>query len=66
MTHDISIPTTSTLIGLRQMDASHIACAIHAKADCFLTTDKKILNKNVNGIQILNPIDFIRRYYHDD
>ena len=48
--------------GLRQMDASHIACAIHLNADCFLTTDKKILNKPITGIAILNPIDFLRRY----
>ena len=49
-------------LGLRQMDASHIACAIHLKADCFLTTDKKILNKPITEILVMNPIDFIRRY----
>lgn len=48
--------------GLRQMDASHIACAIYLNADYFLTTDKKILNKHVAEISILNPIDFLRRY----
>jgi predicted nucleic acid-binding protein len=52
-------------IGLRQMDAAHLACAIVSQADCFLTTDKKILNKNITEIAVLNPIDFIRRYYHD-
>jgi predicted nucleic acid-binding protein len=51
--------------GLRQMDAAHIACAIDAEADCFLTTDKKILNKHIAEIPVLNPIDFIRRHYHD-
>ena len=50
--------------GLRQMDASHISCAIHLGADCFLTTDKKILNKAIKEIEILNPIDFIRRYFY--
>ena len=49
--------------GLQQMDASHIACAIHLGADYFLTTDKKILNKHIDGIIVLNPIDFIRRLY---
>ena len=49
-------------LGLRQMDASHIACAIELSADCFLTTDKRILNKPVSGIELLNPIDFVRRY----
>ena len=49
-------------LGLRQMDASHIACAIHLGANCFLTTDKKVLNKQIAEIEIMNPIDFIRRY----
>lgn len=48
--------------GLRPKDAAHIACAIYAVADYFLTTDKKILNKPVTGIQIVNPVDFVRRY----
>lgn len=49
-------------LGLKQMDAAHVACAIHLKADCFLTTDKGILNKPITGISVLNPIDFVRRY----
>ena len=52
-------------IGLRQKDASHIACAIYAGADFFITTDKKILNKPVQGINLINPIDFVRRYLND-
>ncbi|MDR2162497.1 MAG: PIN domain-containing protein [Clostridiales Family XIII bacterium] len=53
-------------LGLRQMDAAHIACAIALGADCFLTTDKKILNKPITGIAILNPIDFLRRYVDEE
>ena len=49
-------------LGLKQKDASHIACAIYANADYFLTTDKKILNKPIAGIQLINPIEFVRRY----
>ena len=49
-------------IDLRQKDASHIACAIYANAAFFITTDKKILNKPVQGIRLINPIDFVRRY----
>jgi len=47
-------------LGLRQMDASHIASAIYLEADCFITTDKKILNKAISEIEAINPIDFIR------
>ena len=44
-------------------DAIHIACAIKAECDYFLTTDRKILNKNIPEIKLINPIDFIRQYY---
>jgi len=53
-------------MGLRQMDASHIACAIHMGADYFLTTDKKVLNKAISEIVVQNPIDFLRRHLSDD
>jgi predicted nucleic acid-binding protein len=49
-------------LGLKQMDASHIACAIILEADYFLTTDKRILNKPIIGVKVINPIDFVRRY----
>ena len=52
-------------MGLQQMDASHIACAIYCGAECFLTTDKKILNKQITDIKIMNPIDFVRRYFDE-
>ena len=50
-------------LGLRQKDGVHIACAIEAGADYFITTDKKILNKNVGDILLANPIKFVRRFY---
>jgi hypothetical protein len=49
-------------LGLRQMDASHVACAVQLRADVFLTVDKKILNKPITDIIAMNPIDFLRRY----
>ena len=61
LTDDIAIKAARLMaLGLRQMDASHIACAVFLGADCFLTTDNKILNKQVTGIQVMNPIDFVR------
>ena len=45
--------------GLGAMDALHIACAIYAKADYFITTDDKVLNKNINLINIISLIDYI-------
>jgi len=49
-------------LGLKVKDAFHIACAIHLGAECFLTTDRKILNKPITEVKCLNPIDFARRY----
>ena len=42
---------------LRAMDALHIASAIEAGAECFLTTDKQILRKmqSEKRIQVLDP-----------
>ncbi len=48
--------------GIKNMDALHIACAVSAKADYFITTDDGILKKAnlVNAIQITDPIGFIK------
>ena len=47
--------------GFRSKDALHISCAIESGADCLLTTDDKMLNKSVDGIELMNPIDFVRK-----
>jgi len=52
--------------GIKEKDALHLACAIFAKSDYFITTDKKLLNKNVGEINIINPIDFLRRHYNEN
>jgi predicted nucleic acid-binding protein len=49
-------------LGLRQKDAARVACAIHADAVYFLTTDKKILNKAIAKIVTISPVNFVRRY----
>ena len=48
--------------GIKTKDALHLASAIKAGADYFLTTDKEIIKKakNIEGIEILNPVDFIK------
>lgn len=47
--------------GLHTKDALHYACAIAAKADFFLTTDKHLINKAsaITGINVVNPLRFI-------
>ena len=48
---------------INQKDAIHIACATKAECEYFLTTDRKILNKTVPKIILINPLDFIRQFY---
>ena len=51
-------------LDIKKKDALHVACALAAKADFLVTTDKKLQNKTVNGITILNPMDFVRRHFN--
>ena len=51
--------------GLKQKDAAHIASAVYGNGDYFITTDKKILNKPIRDIALINPIDFLRRLQND-
>jgi predicted nucleic acid-binding protein len=44
---------------IKQKDSLHIACALEAKCKYLITTDRKILNKAIDNITIINPIDFI-------
>lgn len=48
-------------LGLKSKDALHIACAIEAKADYFITTDDLIVKKlqDFSEIRVVDPIDFI-------
>ncbi len=54
-------------IGPRSKDALHIACAISARCEYFITTDDKIINKNdfLTEITFTDPIGFIKEIYND-
>lgn len=49
-------------LGVKAADALHLACAVAAKCDWFLTTDKGILKKvaDVGGMRVANPIAYIQ------
>ena len=47
--------------GIRGNDALHIACAVESQCKYFITTDAGLINKEVDNVQIINPIDFIRK-----
>lgn len=48
--------------GIKKTDSLHIACAIYAQANYFLTTDDVILkkDKHIQNIKIIDPIGFIK------
>ena len=47
---------------IKKIDSLHIACAIHAGAGFFLTTDDRILKKAalIQGIRVTDPISFTK------
>ena len=48
------------LQGIKKKDSLHLASAIDADCQYFITTDKKLLNKSFEQIRVVNPLDFIR------
>ena len=45
--------------GVKLMDACHIACAIIAGCDYFISTDKRLLKYHSNQIKIVNPTTYV-------
>ncbi|MCL2775635.1 MAG: hypothetical protein FWD71_20160 [Oscillospiraceae bacterium] len=45
--------------GIKKKDAVHLACAIIAQCDYFITTDKRVINYETEIIKIVNPIEFV-------
>ena len=48
--------------GIKLKDASHTACAIIAKCDYLITTDKRLIKYKDSRIKIINPIEFIQTW----
>ncbi|BBB91794.1 MAG TPA: hypothetical protein PKA28_08480 [Methylomusa anaerophila] len=50
-----------TVKGIKTKDALHISCAVASKCDYYLTTDRKLLNKDISEIDVIDPIEFLTR-----
>lgn len=46
--------------GVKYKDACHVACAVLAECEYFLTTDKRLLKYKTEKLKMLNPIDFVK------
>lgn len=47
--------------GIKEKDACHIACAILAGCDYFISTDDRLLKYQTNEIKLVTPVEFITR-----
>ncbi len=56
----ISLTLEVMRAGVKLKDAAHVACAIVAKCDYLITTDKRLLKYADERIKLANPVDFIR------
>jgi predicted nucleic acid-binding protein len=58
----INMATMIMKYGIKQLDSLHLACALEANTDYFLTTDDGIIKKalQVKGMYIMDPIEFIK------
>lgn len=52
--------------GVKMKDAYHVASAIFAECDYFITVDKRLLNFRSEKIKIINPIEFCRAWSERD
>ena len=49
-------------LNIRAKDALHIASAIDSGCGFFITTDRKILNKKIDGVALVSPAAFVEEY----
>jgi hypothetical protein len=52
--------------GIKAKDSLHIACTIEAQSKYFITTDRKMPKKSIDGIAIMNQIDFVRSMENEE
>lgn len=63
------IAKTAALImrtGIKEKDAYHVACAVMAGCDYFVTTDDRLLKYQSERIKLVTPGEFIRRMEADE
>lgn len=52
--------------GVKEKDAYHVACAIAANCNYFITTDDRLLKYQSEKVDLVTPEEFIRRMEADD
>jgi len=62
----IAIAEKIERLGVKAKDALHLACAIYAECEYFITTDTKLLKKSFEGIKIVDPIQLVKIVEDDE
>lgn len=52
--------------GVKEKDAYHVACAVIAECNYFVTTDDRLLKYQSEKIELVTPGEFIRRMEADE
>ena len=52
--------------GIKEKDAYHVACAVIAECNYFVTTDDRLLKFQYEKIKLVTPGEFIRRLEADE
>lgn len=60
--------TASKIIknGIKEFDALHVASAIYAKCNYFITVDKRLLKFQDDQVKVCNPLEFVAFYEEDE
>lgn len=55
----ISMATEIMSTGIKFKDACHVASAVYANCEYFISTDKRLLKYKTDRIKLVSPIDFV-------
>ncbi len=52
--------------GVKEKDAYHVASAIYAECDYFISTDNRLLKYKSDKIKIVSPVEYITNKEDDE
>lgn len=55
----VSLATEIMRTGVKFKDACHVASAVYANCEYFISTDKRLLKYKTDRIKLVSPIDFV-------
>lgn len=62
----VDIADTIMSTGIKEKDAYHVACAVMADCEYFITTDDRLLKYQSERINLVTPGEFIRKMEADE